>query len=363
VAEKYDVMIVGSGPAGSVCAAICARNGLRTVLVERAIFPREKVCGDCINPNCWPILERLGVAARVRALPHAQLAEVEFIGLRGRSLKFSLGDSERGEIAVKRSAFDQVLLQSAAEFGVEVREGFAVTSITRDASLGYRVCTGEEMFSMQVLVAADGRNSTVARQFGLMPRAAKDRIALQTHFPLPKNLSRKVVMRLLPDGYCGLADVGGGEANLCLVARPGRIDSLKDWAVKKFALSPDQPWRTITPLSRKAITPSAENLYLVGDAARVVEPFTGEGIFYALASGELAGEHISAELKEHRPGFGWREYQRDHAALYRGRLWINEIAKHAVLHPRLGNIAFELARLNPRVLRFLTSKVVSEAIV
>src|SRR5947199_5844953 len=106
----FDVLIVGGGPAGSACAALCARNGLRTLLIERSVFPREKVCGDCINPGCWPILERLGVAERVLALPHARLAELEFIGLRGRSLKFSLGDSACGEIAVKRSLFDQVLL-------------------------------------------------------------------------------------------------------------------------------------------------------------------------------------------------------------------------------------------------------------
>src|SRR2546423_1497505 len=110
---------------------MCARNGLQTLVIERAIFPREKVCGDCINPNCWPILARLGVAERVLALPHTRLAELEFIGLRGRSVKLSLGDSERGEIAVKRSAFDQVLLQRAIECGAEVRAGCAVTSFER----------------------------------------------------------------------------------------------------------------------------------------------------------------------------------------------------------------------------------------
>src|SRR3954453_1685185 len=68
----FDVAIVGSGPAGATCATFCPRAGLRTLLLEREKFPREKVCGDCLNPSCTPVLERLGVAQRVRQLPHGQ---------------------------------------------------------------------------------------------------------------------------------------------------------------------------------------------------------------------------------------------------------------------------------------------------
>ena len=65
----FDVAIVGSGPGGATCAAFCARAGLHTLLLERETFPREKVCGDCLNPSCTPVLERLGVSGRIRALP------------------------------------------------------------------------------------------------------------------------------------------------------------------------------------------------------------------------------------------------------------------------------------------------------
>src|SRR5438128_11780432 len=113
--EIVDVAIVGGGPAGASCAAFCAAAGMRTLVLERSIFPREKVCGDCINPGCWPILDRLGVADRVLGLPHAKLGELEFISLRGRSAKFSLSASTSGEIAVKRGEFDNALLRCAAE--------------------------------------------------------------------------------------------------------------------------------------------------------------------------------------------------------------------------------------------------------
>src|SRR5205814_8449208 len=82
--ETFDVAIVGGGPAGSSCAAFCALAGLRTLVLEREKFPREKVCGDCLNPSCWLVLDRLNLSQQIRALPHAKLACVEFIAVGGR---------------------------------------------------------------------------------------------------------------------------------------------------------------------------------------------------------------------------------------------------------------------------------------
>src|SRR5436305_12978225 len=84
--ETFDVAIVGGGPAGSSCAAFCALAGLQTIVLEREKFPREKVCGDCLNPSCWPVLERRDLAQHVRALPYAELDCVEFIGVGGRKV-------------------------------------------------------------------------------------------------------------------------------------------------------------------------------------------------------------------------------------------------------------------------------------
>ena len=79
--EPFEVAIVGGGPAGSSCAAFCMLAGLRTLVLERETFPREKVCGDCLNPSCWPVLERLDLAQQVRNLPHSKLDAVEFIAM------------------------------------------------------------------------------------------------------------------------------------------------------------------------------------------------------------------------------------------------------------------------------------------
>src|SRR5690242_2125060 len=107
----YDVAIVGSGPAGASCAAFSALTGLRTLLIDRATFPREKVCGDCLNPACWPVLERLGVAAEIRAAPHGKLSSVDFIAVDGAVVSAPLPGGPNAEIAIRRSLLDEILLR------------------------------------------------------------------------------------------------------------------------------------------------------------------------------------------------------------------------------------------------------------
>src|ERR1700752_4229796 len=120
--ELFDVAIVGGGPAGSSCAAFCARTGLRTLVLEREKFPREKVCGDCLNPSCWPVLGRLGLTYRVRDLSHSNLDSVQFIAICGRNVIVDLPSGNDSELSVKRSLFDDLLLKRARELGAHVRE-------------------------------------------------------------------------------------------------------------------------------------------------------------------------------------------------------------------------------------------------
>src|ERR1700730_16862044 len=125
----FDVAIVGGGPAGSSCAAFCAAAGLRTLILEREKFPREKVCGDCLNPACWPILRRLGVAEHIRSSPHGKLNRVDFVELNGRTVTIKLPAGDDAEIAIKRSFLDQMLLTRARETGATVIENATVTAL------------------------------------------------------------------------------------------------------------------------------------------------------------------------------------------------------------------------------------------
>ena len=344
----WDVAIVGSGPAGAGCASFCVLAGLRTIVLERAVFPREKVCGDCLNPKCWPILERLATADRVRAAPHGKLVRVDFIDLHGRTMSAPLPQGTDAEISIPRRIFDQILLERARSLGAEVREGETVVGIERDEA--WQIQSTNHRITARILVAADGRNSTVARLCNLMPRAAPDRVAVQSHVPVPKGFGDRIVLQLLPQGYCGQAPVGEGLLNLCLVSRPADLPAIRRWAEKEFAISSGHSWRTITPLARSPLPAVRPGLFLVGDAARVVEPFTGEGIYYALRSGELAASAICSS----DPG----EYARAHRRLYAGRLWINSLARRAVQHPRLTTALLGILPNDRYLLASLTAKVV-----
>jgi geranylgeranyl reductase family protein len=358
--ETFDVAIVGGGPAGSTCAAFCAATGLRTIVLEREKFPREKVCGDCLNPASWPVLQRLKVAERVRYLPHGILDRVEFIAVSGQQVIVDLPLGDDSEIAVKRSLFDALLLTRARELGVEIHEESTVTALTQTASRNWKIQVGNFEHETRILVSADGRNSTIARLCNLLPRPARERVALQAHIPLPTNFGNRVVLQFLPEGYSGQAPVNENELNLCLVSKPAKIQALRHWAEEHFDLSHDLQWRTITPLTRAPVPFTHENLFFIGDAARVVEPFTGEGIYYALRSGELAANAIVQIVRGEDRQLALHQFTSAHSAMYRGRLWINRLARAAVLSPRVASLILRVARFQPSILRLLTRKIVEQ---
>jgi flavin-dependent dehydrogenase len=291
-------------------------------------------------------------------LPHGKLSRVDFIAIGGSTLSVALPAD--AEIAVKRSLFDQLLMARAQEAGAEIRQGATVSELvapetTNDA---WRIIAGSEQLEARVLVAADGRNSTVGRLLGLLPRIERERVALQTHLPIPRGFGDRVVLQFLPEGYSGQAPVGDGQLNLCLVGKPPAMPALRDWAAARFGLSRDHTWRTITPLRRAALAPAGRRLFLVGDAARVVEPFTGEGIYYALRSGELAAQAVRLLVSSGNENAARLYYAGEHAKLYRGRLWVNRIARAAVLSPKVTSLLMRYGMLPSPILGALTNKIV-----
>jgi menaquinone-9 beta-reductase len=350
----YDVLIVGAGPAGATAAALTACAGLSTLVLERTQFPREKVCGDCLNPGAWNILDRLGVGELIAQLPSAKLLWIEFLDLVGRSIRFELPHDPKGERGIRRKILDDALIRHAISAGAEVRFGYPVLKVQNGSS--WKVSTNDETFQARFLIAADGRNSSVARLLADYPKTKTDRIALQTHFST--DCEPHVTLQLSQYGYLGLATIGEGLTNLCLVCRPDYAEQFRQEATDKFGLSSEHRWQSITPLTRSAIHTQHANLMYIGDAARVVEPLTGEGILYALQSGSLAADAISSAITNSADPAPI--YAREHHKVYRHRLWVNQLARLAVLYPRISNRFLGLLRHNPAPLKYLTSKVVDE---
>jgi len=260
-------------------------------------------------------------------------------------------ETSRPKIGVSRSTLDHILLKNAAGAGAQVIEESPLMGLARTAS-GWRIETAADCFEARHLVAADGRNSTSLRLLGLMPdRANGERVALQARFHPKTPLDNDVVLRFVDEGYLGLAPVGDGLANLCLVSRPRNLAEIKRRAIAEYGVPETLAWRSITPLRRAPLPVTRERLWLVGDAARVVEPFTGEGIAYAMRT----GMECARAILEDSPDL----YKKQHADLYRGRLWLNHLARQACLHPKLGTAMVRTGALLPGLMAFLTNKVLS----
>ena len=176
--RTFDVIVIGGGPAGSVTAGCCARAGLSVALFEHCTFPRHKVCGDTINPGCWPVFEHLQVADSIRALPQHIITAAQFTTPDGASLDVPIHAH-----AIQRSQFDAVLLHHARQCGVTVFEGEAAHILT--ASKEVQTSTGIYR-ARRALVGADGRNSIVAAKLGMKRQSARmSHIAFQAHFRAP----------------------------------------------------------------------------------------------------------------------------------------------------------------------------------
>src|SRR4029453_3964844 len=210
--QLFDVAIVGGGPAGSSCAAFCALAGLQSLVLDREKFPREKVCGDCLNPSCWPVLERLALVEKVRDLPHSKLCSVAFMAIDGREVTVDLPSGPDCEISVKRSLLDDLLLQRARQVGATVREQTTVTGLSRNDHWKIETASGD-FFQARILVGADGRNSTVGRLGNFLPPPERERGALQAHVPRPRDFDDRIVLQFLPQGYSGQAPVNETQLN------------------------------------------------------------------------------------------------------------------------------------------------------
>ncbi len=345
----YDVVVVGAGPAGATAAALVAQAGFATLIIERAHFPRDKVCGDCVNPGCWEVFRELAVDEAVRRLPHSRPRWVDFAGSNGSVRRVNIPAAECGEIAVRRSDLDQVLLNRALELGAELWAGEPVTTVQPQ----WEIATRKSRVQAKYLIAADGRNSSVARLLGHAPRSRRDRVALQTHFNW--QAEPEIGLELHSFGYLGRAMVSEETMNLCLVCRPAKVAEARSWAQHNFNLAKDHAWLSVAPLSRAPIRSRMPRLFYVGDAGHVVEPFTGEGIFYALNTGRLAAGAI---VEEHSGGsLADTCFRRGLARVYRGRLWVNQLAKHAMLHRLLGDALIQGFQYCPLPLEHLTLQV------
>jgi geranylgeranyl reductase family protein len=315
--KVYDAGIVGAGPSGSACAYYLARAGRNVLLLDRARFPRDKICGDAVVPRAQVHLKRMGILPRLVDEGRARPARMGgFISPGGWP---ALGRSEEliGDtvLSIKRYVLDEQMVRAATAGGANLCEGCSVETAEFDSRRKlWRIHARDgRQFKARAVIAADGANSRLARSLGVVnsrPTAVCSRayVARGSH---DCELDGVCFYRrdLLP-GYAALFHEADGDLNYCCYILPGGRRSVRDLRQMHNALLMEDPHlkRMLGPRAELEPMRSAplrlggiarscgDHLLVIGDAAGHIDPLTGEGIQYAMDSGQLAAETLNEAL-------------------------------------------------------------------
>ena len=288
---NVDVVVVGAGPGGSTAAREIAVRGASVVLLDRARFPRDKPCGGAVSMRCAellpfdlsPIVEHVVTGAQLRLRSGASVAR-DFDGV----LTYM----------TRRSRFDHFLVERAREAGVDFRDGRTVDRVERLYDGGYHITAGGETYSVRALVGADGANGVVATALGF-ERPPDGAIAIEANIAYrhgdgaPQWLDGRVALQLgsMPGGYGWVFPKGDhmnvGVGGWTAVTGKQLRGALRELC-RAYDLDPEAMFGMRghhLPMSRAGAPVTSGAAALVGDAAGLVDPLSGEGIYAAVASG------------------------------------------------------------------------------
>ena len=303
--NTWDAIVVGAGPAGALSAYLLAREGLSVLLVERRAFPRRKVCGGCLNARALASLDRAGLGPRVRALGAMPVHRLR-VCQRGRSAVLELPPG----LAVSRYALDDALAAAAAGAGCEL-----LTETVARVVPEHGAPAGEPWRHVLLERAGESVVTALTRSVivadGLGHRSLRDCPSFESRGPASSRVGvggeagpgivgvepESITMAVSSHGYAGAVEVEGRRVNIAAAVDPsffkeaggpaGAVQGiLQDAGVAVNGPLDAVDWLGTPPLTRRLARPAARGVFVLGDAAGYVEPFTGEGMAWAFAGAE-----------------------------------------------------------------------------
>jgi flavin-dependent dehydrogenase len=374
----FDVAIAGAGPAGTSAAIRLAMDEARVLLVEEKKFPRPKLCGEFISPECLAHFKQLGVGEQMLAAGGASLSQTVFYSRRGHSVAvpsewFKSGTNALG---LSRSEMDHKLLERAKSAGVVVIEESHASGLIRERGQvrGIRVKpahlngdTVSDDYRALVTIDATGRTRSLARQLdqgtpGLKKRPKPRLVAFKAHLENARAADGACEIYFYRGGYGGLSRVEGGLSNLCFIVSADDVRHyasdpemvLREVVMKNVraaqtlaAARARTPWLSVSleGFGQRALAP-ARGLLTVGDAAAFIDPFTGSGMLMALESGQVAAETVARHLPMLRAGGLFEslsnQYRAEYATRFNSRLQISGLLRRAAFVPGFAEAAILL---------------------
>lgn len=367
--DTWDVAVIGAGPAGSAAAFGCASLGLRTVIIEKSKFPRDKVCGGCISPSGMQSLKQMGIDRQVRQ--SAVAIRTFALAAGGRMLRVEL---DQDGVAIGRDVLDSILLEHAVARGATARLGTSATleSVCADGCrLAVSDGKGTRTLNAGVVLVADG----LAGTFLPRDREWSPQVASRSHFGVGARLDRDIgwalcepgtiAMRCGKAGYVGAVRLHDGSVDVAAALAPdvtkklgGPGNAIRTIAIESGLASAAESlanvrWRGTALLTRRRRV-EGDRIFVVGDAAGYVEPFTGEGMSWAMAAGLGVATHARAVCSGgYRAGTWTLEWKR----MTSRRRAACRMTSLALRHPALISASLALAGRLPAVCGYLASAI------
>ena len=338
----YDLIIVGAGPAGTSAALYGNRLGLQTLLLDKSKFPRDKTCGDALSGKSVKILEDLNLVEGVNKLDGSLIKRIIFANPKHSECELLLDKSLNKDhishgYVIPRITFDNYMLEQAKKVA-DVEEGFFVKDLLFDdkrvVGVSGKTDNGDRKeYRANIVLGADGPNSIVSKKAGLyqmdMDHTA---VGIRCYYENVKDLTDQIELHYVEEinpGYFWIFPAGKNRANIgvgllkSIVKKESRklseimtkiieSDHFKDRFSDAVPIEKPTGWNL--PLGSIKRKNHGEGFLLLGDAAGLVDPFTGEGIGNAMVSGQIAAE-TAAQAKEKN------DFSKKYLKKYDKKLW------------------------------------------